>query len=76
MSKWTEGVCDDGAAILRDGEMVPINKLLSHLNDLEATLRDIEVRTRAYADDFDGWPLIAGIHKLAISKIAKEGSSS
>lgn len=29
---WTEGVCDDGAAILRDGVPVSISDLLSHLN--------------------------------------------
>jgi hypothetical protein len=32
MSQWTEGVCGDGAAILRDGEMVPITELLAILN--------------------------------------------
>lgn len=35
MSEWTEGVCDDGAAILRDGQMVPITELLAHLNAME-----------------------------------------
>lgn len=32
MTEWTEGVCGDGAAILRDGQMVPISDLLEHLN--------------------------------------------
>lgn len=32
---WTEGVCDDGAAILRDGVMVRIEDVLARLNELE-----------------------------------------
>lgn len=41
MAEWTEGVCDDGAAILRDGEPVKISDLLAHLNteQAEATAR-------------------------------------
>lgn len=35
MSEWTEGVCSDGAAILRDGQPVPISELLDHLNRCE-----------------------------------------
>ena len=38
MSEWTEGVCSDGAAILRDGVMVPITELLSTLNGMEAEI--------------------------------------
>ncbi len=34
--EWTEGVCSDGAAILRDGEMVPITDLLDYLNRAES----------------------------------------
>lgn len=44
MSEWTEGVCGDGAAILRDGEMVPISELLTILNanaDLLAALEGV-----------------------------------
>lgn len=33
---WTEGVCGDGAAILRHGQMVPITDVLAILNRLEA----------------------------------------
>lgn len=36
MTKWTEGVCEDGAAILRDGEMIPITELLEILNRTDA----------------------------------------
>ena len=36
MSEWTEGVCGDGAAILRGGRLVPISELLAHLNRCEA----------------------------------------
>ena len=35
---WTEGVCGDGAAILKDGQPVPITDLLDFLNRAEATL--------------------------------------
>ena len=36
MNQWTEGICGDGVAILRDGEMVPIDYLLSYLNEVAA----------------------------------------
>jgi hypothetical protein len=32
---WTEGVCGDGVAILRDGVPVSISKILKALNDRE-----------------------------------------
>jgi len=32
---FTEGICQDGAAILKDGEMVPIDAILTMLNALE-----------------------------------------
>ncbi len=35
MAEWTEGVCGDGAAILRDGEMIPIEDVIDTLNNLE-----------------------------------------
>jgi hypothetical protein len=35
-TEWTEGVCSDGAAILRNGEMVPISDLLNYLNRAES----------------------------------------
>ena len=34
--QWTEGVCGDGAAILRDGVMVPIEEVIARLNQAEA----------------------------------------
>jgi len=33
---YTEGVCSDGAAILRDGVMMPIEDIVSELNRLTA----------------------------------------
>lgn len=33
--------------------------------DLEAALREIKVRTQAYADDYESWPLVAGVHDVA-----------
>lgn len=34
-ARWTEGVCGDGAAILRDGVMVPIEEVVEALNTAE-----------------------------------------
>ena len=33
-TEYTEGVCGDGAAILRDGQPIPITEILSRLNRL------------------------------------------
>lgn len=38
MSEWTEGICGDGAAILRDGVQVSIIDLLAILNGMESAL--------------------------------------
>ena len=35
MPEWTEGICGDGAVILRDGVMVPIVDVLAALNAAE-----------------------------------------
>jgi hypothetical protein len=43
MSEWTEGVCEDGAAILRDGQPVPIAELLAHLNRCEVLKAQVEL---------------------------------
>lgn len=44
MPEWTEGVCGDGAAILRDGEMVPVEDVVAELNRagrIEGALREL-----------------------------------
>ena len=38
LPQWTEGVCGDGAAILRDGVMIPIEEVIARLNQAEAAL--------------------------------------
>ena len=38
LPRWTEGICGDGAAILRDGVMVPIEEVIARLNQAEAAL--------------------------------------
>ncbi len=43
--QWTEGVCGDGAAILRDGVMVPVEDVVAALNLLSEAL-DLCVRAR------------------------------
>ena len=40
MSRYTEGVCEDGAAILLDGEPVKVEKVIELLNDY-AELTDV-----------------------------------
>lgn len=51
MSEWTEGVCSDGAAILRDGQPVTISELLGHLNTADKEIERLRERlemTHAY----------------------------
>lgn len=51
MSEWTEGVCSDGAAILRDGQPVTISELLEHLNTADKEIERLRERlemTHAY----------------------------
>ena len=38
LPQWTEGVCGDGAAILRDGVMIRIEEIIARLNQAEAAL--------------------------------------
>ena len=46
IAEWTEGVCGDGAVILRDGQPVPIAALLDHLNAVEADTVFLALRCR------------------------------
>ena len=48
-SIWTEGMCGDGAAILRDGVMVPIEEVVALLNYYTANelLAEDEMRSDA-----------------------------
>lgn len=39
---YTEGVCADGAAILKHGNMMPIDEVLSTLNAAEARIAELE----------------------------------
>ncbi len=49
--EWTEGICGDGAAILRDGVPVSISELLEILNSREQAIREaIEQERHASAD--------------------------
>lgn len=43
---WTEGVCSDGAVILRDGKMVAIGEVLGHLNSHTIAIRAAETAAR------------------------------
>ena len=42
ITEWTEGICGDGAVILRCGQPVTISELLERLNNIEAALRDAQ----------------------------------
>ncbi len=33
MAKYTEGICQDGAAILKDGEQITVDQILRELNE-------------------------------------------
>ena len=35
MAKYTEGVCGDGAGILKDGELITIEQVLKELNEAQ-----------------------------------------
>ena len=39
---WSEGVCGDGAAILRDGVMTPIEEVVRELNSIAELREDAE----------------------------------
>ena len=51
MIEWTEGVCADGAAILKDGQPVSISGLLDHLNAIEDAKHQINNWAQAYPRD-------------------------
>ena len=53
MTEWSEGVCVDGAAILRDGCMVPIEELVETLNKYEARIDDLEGELRGVIHEMD-----------------------
>ena len=40
MSRYSQGVCNDGAAILRDGQRLTVDEIIAHLNAFD-TATDI-----------------------------------
>ncbi len=55
---WTEGICGDGAAILRDGVMQPIEEVIAALNAAELSQPEPEVAglsDDAIEADFRSW---------------------
>lgn len=53
-AEWSEGVCADGAAVLRDGQLVPISDLVATLNRFESALVEIrEGKGRFSLDHFE-----------------------
>jgi len=56
MAEWTEGVCGDGAAILRDGVLVPVHEVVEWLDQIELTLRALCVAVREQDDVLDETP--------------------
>ncbi len=38
---------------------------------LRASLAEIVVRTMPYQDDHEGWPLVAGVHRVAHDALAE-----
>ena len=53
MAEWTEGVCVDGAAILRDGCMVRIEDLIETLNGYETKIGELEGELRGVIHEMD-----------------------
>ena len=59
MSEYTEGVCDDGAAILKDGAQMTISEVLAELNDkwkmvpMEPTLAMIAAGFKPLSDLYE-----------------------
>ena len=49
MAEWTEGICADGAAILRDGQLVTINELLTWLNAMDVYVERLEITLKHIA---------------------------
>ena len=45
--KYTQGVCDDGAAILKDGAQITVDEVLDSLNDVAYKVVD-----RAYQNEY------------------------
>lgn len=41
-NKYTEGICDDGAAILKDGKMMTISEILLELNQNDKKIFDLK----------------------------------
>lgn len=48
MSEFTQGVCDDGAAILRDGKQLTIEEILIGLNRAEALAKNARKKLNAF----------------------------
>lgn len=60
MAEWTEGVCGDGAAILRDGEMIPIEAVVAVLNKYERAIVTVDKYERALRGIISHWNEFGG----------------
>lgn len=49
---WTEGICGDGAAILKDGVMVPIEEVIRELNYISIK-KSLQIEDEYWEDVFD-----------------------
>lgn len=74
MSRYTEGVMRDGAAILDDGQPVPVESVVERLNNLEAALEDaypfVCVSITKYASD-NGLSGLHDTHAEIADRIAR-----
>jgi hypothetical protein len=50
VSEFTQGVCDDGAAILKDGKQLTIEQILTGLNRAEAIARSGHQKLNAFTE--------------------------
>lgn len=58
----------------RDDDRRHLDDAVMQIKRLRTALEEIELRTRAYRCDAD-WPLVSGIHAIAIDALAPKGES-
>lgn len=54
MSEYTQGICGDAAAILKDGQMMTIEEIVSQLSNLNRRVEELEMALQGFVDDSRG----------------------
>lgn len=58
MSEYTQGVCEDGAAILKDGQQMTIDEILAELRQLTDTQQELSDCAKKLESAHDNLELI------------------